>query len=114
MGRPLTPPLSLTQVKNACAVLGMSVKSVPGCLVAIPPILMGCPVAFWPVPAPHLASLAACVAVPPPGLSFLELHPASAAQATSTRASVEVRPALRTAHPFLQWTCQPSVNNHGD
>src|SRR3954453_14329084 len=55
-GRPLMPPLSLTQSKNALAVLGMSVKSVPGCLVAIAPILIGSPVAFCPLPRPHLDS----------------------------------------------------------
>src|SRR4029450_3293473 len=54
MGRPLMPPLSLTQAKNALAMVGMSVKSVPGCFVAIAPNLIGSPVAFWPVPAPHL------------------------------------------------------------
>src|SRR3954467_3145736 len=59
IGRPLMPPLSLTQSKNAFAVLGMSVMSVPGCLVAIAPSLIGSPVAFWPVPAPHLGAAAA-------------------------------------------------------
>ena len=47
------PPLSLTQSKYAFAVFGMSVKSVPGCFVAIPPSLIGVPVAFWPLPRPH-------------------------------------------------------------
>src|ERR671930_1899875 len=31
----------------------MSVKSVPGCLVASAPILIGVPLAFWPLPRPH-------------------------------------------------------------
>src|SRR4051794_1494822 len=53
------PPLSLTQSKYAFAVFGMSVKSVPGCLVAIPPSLIGVPVAFCPLPSPHFDA-AAC------------------------------------------------------
>src|SRR3954454_13322467 len=59
IGRPLMPPLSLTQSKYAFAVFGMSVKSVPGCLVAIPPSLIGVPVAFLPLPRPHFDAVAA-------------------------------------------------------
>src|ERR1700742_2610116 len=58
------PPLSLTQSKYAFAVFGMSVKSVPGCLVAIPPSLIGVPVAFWPLPRPHFDAAAAGSAAP--------------------------------------------------
>jgi len=32
---------------------GPSLKSVPGCLVSIVPMLIGVPVAFWPGLAPH-------------------------------------------------------------
>src|SRR4051812_2362547 len=53
------PPLSLTQSKYAFAVFGMSVKSVPGCLVAMPPSLIGVPVAFLPLPRPHFDAAAA-------------------------------------------------------
>ena len=77
MGRPLMPPLSLTQSKNALAMFGMSVKSVPGCLVAMAPSLIGSPVAFWPVPAPHLGPVVESVVVP--GLLF-ELQAASASR----------------------------------
>src|SRR5919112_5230207 len=59
IGRPLMPPLSLTQSKYAFAVFGMSVKSVPGCLVAIAPSLIGAPLAFWPLPRPHFDAAAA-------------------------------------------------------
>src|SRR3954452_17356413 len=62
IGRPLIPPLSLTQTKYAFAVFGMSVKSVPGCFVAMPPSLMGAPLAFLPLPSPHFAA----AALPPP------------------------------------------------
>src|SRR3954447_2147719 len=58
IGRPLMPPLSLTQSKYAFAVFGMSVKSVPGCFVAMPPSLMGVPLAFWPLPRPHFEAAA--------------------------------------------------------
>jgi 1-acyl-sn-glycerol-3-phosphate acyltransferase len=33
--------------------LGPSLKSVPGCLVSIVPMLIGVPVAFWPGLGPH-------------------------------------------------------------
>src|SRR3954462_14660424 len=53
------PPLSLTQSKYAFAVFGMSVKYVPGCLVAMPPRLIGVPAAFLPLPRPHFGAAAA-------------------------------------------------------
>src|SRR3954454_7594430 len=63
------PPLSLTQLKYACAVVAPSVKSVPGCFVTIAPSLIGVPVAFVPGFVPHLvtspAAGAALVAAPP-------------------------------------------------
>src|SRR3954453_7563875 len=37
----------------------MSVKSVPGCFVAIAPSLIGVPLAFWPLPRPHFDAAAA-------------------------------------------------------
>src|SRR3954451_6683738 len=52
-GWPLTPPLALTQSKYALVVKTPSVKSVPGFFVAIPPILIGVPVGFSPLPLPH-------------------------------------------------------------
>src|ERR671932_496092 len=58
IGRPLIPPLSLTQSKYAFAVFGMSVKSVPGCFVAIAPSLIGAPLAFLPLPRPHFDAAA--------------------------------------------------------
>src|SRR5512132_3539990 len=65
------PPLSLTQVKYACAIVAPSVKSVPGCLVTIAPTLIGDPVAFVPAFVPHFVTSAAAFAVvelPPPPL----------------------------------------------
>src|SRR5476649_1331382 len=53
IGRPLMPPLSLTQLKYACANLPIVVKSTPGISMSIPPILIGLPVAFLPVPRPQ-------------------------------------------------------------
>src|SRR2546422_10160499 len=45
----------------------IGVKSVPGCLVTIAPSLRGEPVAFWPLPSPHLEAVTPPVlAVPPP------------------------------------------------
>src|SRR5215207_1355396 len=54
IGRPLMPPLSFTQSKYALVMPVIHVKSMPGTLVAMPPSLIGSPVAFCPVPAPHL------------------------------------------------------------
>src|SRR4051794_21897843 len=53
IGRPLMPPLSLTQAKYAFATLPIVVKSTPGMSMSIPPILIGAPVAFLPVPLPQ-------------------------------------------------------------
>ena len=98
------PPLSLTQLKYASAVRGISEKSVPGCLVARAPILIGSPVAFWPLPSPHLAagpaafaagvlaSLAAslpALSSPPPQAAIRTARPASkATSAASGRGTV--------------------------
>ena len=52
-GWPLTPPLAFTQLKYALIMFGPSVKSVPGCLVSIVPMLIGEPVAATPGLGPH-------------------------------------------------------------
>src|ERR1044072_5395866 len=52
-GRPWMPPWSLTQSKYAFAPLPIVVKSTPGISMSMPPILIGAPVAFFPVPSPH-------------------------------------------------------------
>src|SRR3954447_10841831 len=78
IGWPLTPPLALTQSKYAFAMLGMSVKSVPGCFVAIAPRRIGVPVAALPVPEPHFTPAPVCaepLVVPPPPLLDLSLEP---------------------------------------
>ena len=73
----MTPPLALTQLKYAMIMFGPSLKSVPGCLVSIVPILIGVPVAFWPAFGPHDDVLAE----PPlePELDDDELEPPLAA-----------------------------------
>src|ERR1700722_7886130 len=53
IGCPLMPPLALTQAKYAPVMFSMSLKSVPGCLVLIAPMLMGVPVAATPGLVPH-------------------------------------------------------------
>src|SRR3954471_7299758 len=83
IGRPLIPPLSLTQSKYAFAVFGMSVKSVPGCFVAMPPSLMGVPLAFLPLPRPHFA--AAVLSPPLAGVLCAELLPPPRAAARAGR-----------------------------
>src|SRR5262245_37467122 len=92
------PPLSLTQSKYALAALVMSVKSVPGCLVTIAPILIGVPLAFWPLPRPHLElDAVVLVAAPPAGVAvLLALSPLSSPPhppRTSTRATAAAQSA---------------------
>src|SRR3954451_22885437 len=113
IGRPLMPPLSLTQSKYAFAVFGMSVKSVPGCLVAMPPSLIGVPAAFLPLPRPHFeaaaaGSLEALVELDDdaPELELddelLSLPPQAAtrnARATAAAAITGAKPILRIAPP---------------
>src|SRR4051812_32072495 len=89
----------------------MSVKSVPGCFVAIPPSLIGVPVAFLPLPAPHFdavaaGSLGALLALEDaPELLELDellLLPPQAAtrNARATAAAItRARPILRIAPP---------------
>ena len=48
---------------------GMSVKSVPGCLVAIAPRLIGVPVALTPGFGPHADVLVEATLEPPPELA---------------------------------------------
>src|ERR1700748_1802802 len=48
IGCPLIPPLALTHAKYAAVMFSMSLKSVPGCLVLIAPMLIGVPVAATP------------------------------------------------------------------
>ena len=96
----MTPPFAFTQVKYALIMFGPSLKSVPGCLVSIVPMLIGVPVALTPGFGPHddvlvepVLALAvvplvlALVALEAPLLDVVELllllpHPAS----TSMRA----------------------------
>src|SRR3954447_15184904 len=86
------PPLSLTQLKYASAMLAPSVKSVPGCLVTIAPTLIGVPVAFVPGFVPHLVTSEAFFAVvelppPPPDDVLLLLSLPHAATSTDRPAT---------------------------
>ena len=71
------PPLSLTQAKYALIMFGPSVKSVPGCLVSIVPMLIGVPVALTPGLGPHDEVL---TAVPLLVLVLAAVEPALAAE----------------------------------
>src|SRR5919206_3159651 len=87
----------------------MSVKSVPGCLVAIAPSLIGVPVAFLPLPRPHFdaaaaGSLEALVEVDDDELEdeLLSLPPHAAtrnARATAATAITGAQRNLRIAPP---------------
>src|SRR5215211_3332155 len=85
----------------------MSVKSVPGCLVAIPPSLIGVPVARLPLPSPHFDAAADCVA--PPLAAVLDdelalLEPeleSSPSHAATTRDRTAATPATATALRML-------------
>ena len=58
------PPLSFTHLKYASANLPIVVKSTPGISMSIPPILIGLPVAFLPVPMPQTDFVADAVPEP--------------------------------------------------
>src|ERR1700678_3876238 len=112
IGCPLIPPLALTHAKYAPAMFSMSLKSVPGCLVLIAPMLIGVPVAATPGLVPQdeaetvladeeldgavaaLLDAGALVAVEADVVEELELHPARtpSASAPTTAAAVRVRP----------------------
>src|ERR1700684_578606 len=112
-GCPLIPPLALPQAKYAPAMFSMSLKSVPGCLVLIAPMLIGVPVAATPGLVPQeevetvladeeldgdeaaaLLDAGALVAVEADVVEELELQPARTPSATAatTAAAVRVRP----------------------
>jgi hypothetical protein len=77
----LIPPFAFKHAKYAFIMFGPSLKSVPGCLVSIVPMLIGVPVAAWPGFGPHCD-----VSVDPPPL---ELEP--------PELDVEVDPPLLAA-----------------
>src|SRR3954452_18247026 len=89
----------------------MSVKSVPGCLVAIAPILIGVPEAALPFFMPHLAgTVAAAVEDPPPPEVLLEFlsSPQAARPTEIASASATSAPADRILdHPTLSPTASP-------
>src|SRR5580692_2575604 len=108
IGCPLIPPLALTQAKYAPAMFSMSLKSVPGCLVLIAPMLIGVPVAATPglvpqdevetVPADEeldgaaaLLAAGALVAVEADVVEELELQPARTPSATAATTAAAVR-----------------------
>src|SRR5438034_7722900 len=91
-GWPWMPPLSFTQSKYALATLPIVVKSTPGISMSMPPILIGEPVAFLPVPRPQTDFVAdavpeptgadAAVLAPVAQLATISARPAAAAHAT--------------------------------
>src|SRR5215207_5765314 len=117
IGRPLMPPLSLTQSKTAFAVFVMSVKSVPGCFVMMAPILMGSPVAFSPLPRPHFGAVAvAWVDEPPPPPPPAESLSSSLPHAPTARASANAAIAASARGPAglnLVRTDPPQVSRNG-
>src|SRR4051812_28156178 len=101
IGRPLMPPLSFTQSKYAFVMPVIHVKSMPGTLVAMPPSLIGSPLAFWPVPAPHLPGAcrllllaAPAVVVAPPAAVVADPEAAVVAAAVVAAAVVAAAAAV--------------------
>ena len=75
-GCPLTPPLALTHENHALIMFGPSLKSVPGCLVSIVPMLIGVPVAATPGFGPHDdVPLDAVLELEPPDVDDVALDP---------------------------------------
>src|SRR5512134_1035448 len=89
IGRPLMPPLSLTQSKYPFATFAIVVKSTPGISMLRLPILIGAPVAFLPVPRPQTDFVADALPEPTTGVAALDV-PAPAAQPASISARTTV------------------------
>ena len=101
----MTPPLAFTHAKYALIMFGPSLKSVPGCLVSIVPMLIGVPVAATPAfgpqdemsvdPPPELEPPELAVevdppllaAAPPPELELLLLLPHAATNTAAMTAT---------------------------
>jgi len=75
IGCPLIPPLALTQAKYAPVMFSMSLKSVPGCLVLIAPMLIGVPVAATPGLVPQAVVEVVPVAAEPDAVAAALLAP---------------------------------------
>src|SRR3954462_3890927 len=103
------PPLSLTQLKYACAIDAPSVKAVPGCLVTMAPTLIGEPVAFVPGFVPHFVTSPAFFAVvvlPPPALPDVVLSSLLLPHAPKSPDSPATRTASASAGRHLS---QPKI-----
>src|SRR3990170_3979962 len=87
--------------------LGMSVKSVPGCFVAIAPILIAAPVAFLPVPRPQTLFFA--VSLPDPTTAWAGDWLAPVAKAASSNAMTLLAPSAIAAVSFFDLIPPPLV-----
>src|SRR3954468_14832464 len=110
------PPLSLTQLKYASAMLAPSVNPVPGCLVTIAPTLIGVPVAFVPGFFPHLVTSEAAFAVvelpPPPPLAvdvllLLSLPHAATNTDRPPTSATSASAGRHLLQPKIVLTCDP-------
>src|SRR5919197_3757768 len=112
------PPLSLTQLKYAFAMLAPSVKSVPGCFVTIAPSLIGVPVAFVPGLVPHLLTSVDAtgvvepppVAAPPAAVVLLLLLLPHALSATARPAAITTTSAADHVLPLFPINAPPSLD----
>src|SRR2546423_258581 len=111
------PPLSLTHVKYACAIVAPSVKSVPGCFVTIAPSLIGVPVAFTPgffphfVTSPAAGAAAPLVAAPPPvDAEVLLLLLLPHALSTTARPSARTTTSADHVLPLFPINAPPSLD----
>src|SRR3954453_9329390 len=99
IGRPWMPPLSFTQSKYALATLPIVVKSTPGMSMSMPPILIGAPVAFLPLPRPQTLFVADAVPEPTLAVVFAALAArlAVASSAAENRnAAISLRTLIRS------------------
>src|SRR5436189_607177 len=101
IGRPLIPPLSFTQSKYALAVLPIVVKSTPGISMSLPPILIGEPVAFLPVPLPHTLFVADAVPDPTGPAAPVWVAAQPTANRPMTELAIKVLPSFLDLIPFL-------------
>src|SRR3954454_19001415 len=90
------PPLALTHLKNAAADLGAELKSMPPLAVARARILIGSPLAGFPLPIPHLRADDEVSNVPMSESLVSPEDPPQAASATTTGKAAAAASAART------------------
>src|SRR4051794_31538829 len=92
------PPFAFTHLKKAAAERGAELKSMPPLAVVSARILIGLPVARFPLPIPHLTAEADVLILPMP---VSPVFPDDPPQAASTAAEASANAAASAARRYL-------------